>query len=238
MSKRPNSAVSQDDVMPEAPLAADHVTQLRAAVLSRCSADCLSACSSIMGAGVSRNDLFDHYIPAVAHVLGTDWSRDKISFAATTMGVVRLQWLLRALEPAPDPGMDRDVPGILILVPAGEHHTLGAVLLSTQLRRRGFCVSLMLEARPDAIARRMRGTSFQATMISTSPGPHNRDLRALVTASRRVMENDAPVLIGGTIAQEDIDLKDLSGADHVTVDAEEALALCDLRLKDRVAETI
>lgn len=217
--------------MTVAPLLSLHVTELRTAVLSRCTANSLSACFKIRSAGVSREDLTDRYIPAVARELGNEWSEDLIGFAETTVGASRLQWLLRALEPpAPDPAKVADGPGVLVLVPAGEHHTIGAILLSTQLRRHGFCVNLMLEATAEDIVTRMREASLQSTMISTSPGPHLHDLPALVAASRRVMDPDAPVFVGGIAAGAVPNLKLLSGADHVTTDLNEALRWFSVRI--------
>ncbi len=234
MSKKPESA----DTKNVAPLASKHVERLKAAVLSPCSAECRSACSDIRSAGVSLDDLTDRYIPAVARTLGDEWSEDHVTFASTTVGVARLQWLVRLLEPAPaDPRMAADVPGILILVPAGEQHTLGAILLSSQLRRRGFGVSLILEATVASVEPRMRKANLQATMISTSPGPHMSDLRALVDASRRVMKKNAPVLIGGTITKTSLDIKDLSGADHVATDIDDAIRLCALEISGAEVET-
>ncbi len=221
-----------------APLASQHVRKLRAAVLSPCPAEYRSACSEIRSAGVGLNDLTDRYIPAVARTLGKEWSEDHVTFASTTVGAARLQWLMRLLEPtSPYPEIAADLPGILILVPAGEQHTLGAILLSSQLRRRGFYVNLVLDAVADSVEFRMRKANFQATMISTSPGPQMSDLRALVAASRRAMEKDAPVLVGGTITETNLDLTELSGADYVATEVDDALRRCAFDVRRAVAET-
>ena len=211
------------------PIDAQLVVKLRAAVLVESLQECFSVSAEITGAGISRDDLLDRYIPAVARKLGNEWNEDQISFATTTLGAARLQWLLRAFEPAlPDHEIAADAPGILVLVPAGEHHTLGAVLLSSQLRRRGFYVNLMLNARAETLKVQMCCRSFQATMISISCGRDLDELRTLVSASRHAMERNAPVLIGGLITETGLDVVGLSDADHTATDVDDALLVSAL----------
>lgn len=211
------------------PLASHHIKSLWTAILSSCLADCLSACAEITSSGVSLDDLIDLYIPAVARKLGDEWCKDRVTFTSTTVGVARLQWLIRSLERTPPyPEIDLNVSDVLVLVPSGEQHTLGAVLLCSQLRRRGFHVELMLDATPGSLELSKHKANTKAALISASAVSQMRALQALVTSSRHVMAKGASVVIGGTITGTNPDFKELSGADYVTNDVEAAVRLCAL----------
>lgn len=211
------------------PLAPHHIKSLRTAILSPCLADCLSACSEITSAGVSLDDLIDRYIPAVARKLGDEWCEDSVTFASTTVGVARMQWLIRSLERNPPyTKMGLNVSDVLVLVPSGEQHTLGAVLLCSQLRRRGFHVDLMFDATAGSLELSKHKANTKAALISASAVSQMNELRALVTSSRRVMAKGASVVIGGTITSTNPDFKELSGADYVTNNVDDAVRLCAL----------
>lgn len=218
-----------DVLSTESPFDEKYVERLRTAVLSPGMNACVSACSRILRAGISEADIIDRYIPAVARSLGQDWAEDHITFAATTMGAARLQWLAGEVETAMAQVVnDGLAPGVLVVVPRGEHHTLGAIILSSQLRRRGMCVRLLLDAHPGTFGKHTEDPSFEATLVSTSSKIQMPELRSLVTASRLAMRQGSPVLIGGLIADAHLDLPEASGADHVAKGADEALRLCNL----------
>jgi len=210
------------------PIKTRHVARLRKAALSCSKSSCLAICDRIVAQGVSHDEIVDRYIPAVARTLGEDWADDRITFASTSVGAAMLQWLLGALEYADLPSdLPPDGPGVLVLVPAGEHHTLGAVLLAQQLRRRGVWVRLSLQARAENLAVPFRQGQPDATMISASPWTSVHALRALVAAARKATTSGAPVLLGGTIADAALpDLTGRSGADHVATGVDEAVRLC------------
>ena len=184
-----------------------------------------------MSDGVSLADLTDHYIPAVARKIGQDWCDDQITFASGTVGVARLQWLVGSLERKfPQSKIRNDEPGILMVVPAGEQHTLGAIVLSSQLRRRGFRIALGLEATGDFQDLHVANANIKVAMISASSGTQIDDLRALVSATKNALGKDTPVVIGGTITDTSLDIRELAGADHVTSDVDEALEVCGLAI--------
>jgi methylmalonyl-CoA mutase cobalamin-binding subunit len=182
--------------------------------------------------GIPPEEIADHYIPAVARRLGEMWCEDEVSFATVTIGVARLQGLLRDLEDIA--GMARmDEPegaSLLVVVAAGVYHTLGAMVLTGQLRRRGHAVRLLLGPEPEAVAVAVRQARFDAVLISASDGGSAESVRQIVHAVKTATGAAPPVVIGGTIlVSEDLtgaDIRSLTGADHVTSDPTEALHLC------------
>jgi methylmalonyl-CoA mutase cobalamin-binding subunit len=185
-------------------------------------------------AGIRREDIADHYVPAVARRMGDLWCEDRMGFAAVTIGVSRLQGFLRDLGPEwrADKAADPDAPALLVIVSVDVYHTLGATVLAGQLRRRGLSVRLLIGARPDDVAPAMRQSCVDAVLISSSYGESLETLRRLVDAVRAAQTRTMPVVIGGTITDTGravgADIKALTGADHVTSDLQEALDVCGM----------
>jgi MerR family transcriptional regulator, light-induced transcriptional regulator len=213
----------------------DYVAQLHEAVLSADRRACMPVVETMIHAGIDTEMIADVYLPAVARVLGEEWCADQVSFAAVTIGVSRLQSLLRELGPEwrADLDAEYDAPAVLVLVGSDVHHTLGSLILSGQLRRRGFCVRMILDARPEDIGLHMRQAGFDAVMISAARCDSLEMVRRLVGAARRIVATNVPVIVGGTILEADPDVRGITGADHTTSDLREALQLCGLKTTRR-----
>ena len=185
-------------------------------------------------AGIAAREIADVFIPELARKLGAMWCEDDIGFATVTIGVARLQGLLREIGPEwrADEFRNGDAPGLLVVVGSGVFHTLGATVLTGQLRRSGLSVRLLIDATPESLGPVMRKARFDAVLISASDSENLESLRRLVLAVKRATSVPPPVVIGGIIVDQlqaqGVDIAALTGADFVTRDANEALALCGL----------
>ena len=132
-------------------------------------------------AGVSAEDMADHFIPAVARSLGDLWCSDQLGFADVTIGVARLQAMLRDFGDtwSGDHGMNPDASTVLLVVLDGAYHTLGAFVIAGQLRRKGLSVRVFLAANPENIAEACRMTQYDAVFISSNVGENLEKLRKL-----------------------------------------------------------
>lgn len=218
---------------------AHFVAQLQRAVTTGGTTDGVSTLRHMIEAGVRPEDIADHYIPAVARRLGDLWCEDEVGFATVTIGVARLQGLLRDLEDLAG-ARGTEEPGgaaLLIVVASGVYHTLGAMVLTGQLRRQGHAVRLMLGAEPDAVAVAVRQARFDAVLVSSADGAPAEGVRRLVHAVKNATGSPPPVVIGGTVletaAEIGADILTLTGADHATCDPNEALRLCGLTTDTR-----
>lgn len=215
------------------------VSKLQAAVAGGNSADGLTVVRVMIEAGIRAEDIADHYIPAVARRLGDMWCEDEVGFATVTIGVARLQGLLRDLEDIAGTWRSADPAGtsLLVIVAAGVYHTLGAMVLSGQLRREGHAIRLLLGAEPEAVAVAVRQARFDAVLISSAEGAPAEGVRRLVHAVKNATGSPPPVVIGGTVletaAEIGADILTLTGADHATSDPKEALRLCGLTTDTR-----
>ncbi|MEY4982722.1 MAG: hypothetical protein RIR62_988 [Pseudomonadota bacterium] len=176
-------------------------------------------------ARVSPAMLADVYIPEVARRLGEAWEADCVSFAQVTMGAARLQAILREIGTAwsADAGGDTGGPTLLFVLPSGEQHTLGAMVLAGRLRRGGLSVCLRIA--PDArhLAALVSSRRFDAALISLASQDRLAVCQELVTTLKLVSEGKLPVVVGGAVLEFGGDGLKVPGADVVTNDIDHAL---------------
>jgi len=189
----------------------------------------------LVDSGVRTIDLADFYIPEVARILGDRWCSDETSFADVTIGVARLQGALRSLGPqwSHDHVAHFGHASILLVVPKDVHHTLGALVLGGQLRRKGYAIKLMLGGSAKDVAESVSHTTYDAVFISSSRGETLESLRKIVEVVNTSAKHSLPVVVGGSILEVETEnsLTALTGADYATRSPEEALRLCGLQVQ-------
>lgn len=186
---------------------------------------------------ISPSAMADLYVPAAARMLGTQWSCDTMSFAEVTIATARLQAMVRAIctRWGTDFPTTAGRKSVLMVVPQGEDHTLGAVVATGQMRRMGLSVCLRLRPAPGEVAELLRTRNFDAAMISMAQVDRFEGCRKLVGVMRKHGTPGLPVVVGGAIVQSGKDMLALTGADLVSGDAAEALGFCGLTQPAAVA---
>lgn len=214
-----------------------HLAALRHAVTDADPGERRIVVSKLRKSGVSLDELVDLYIPEVARQLGDEWCKDQTSFADVTIGAARLQGLLRELlEDMPLPPIARSASGVAVIVIADEFHTLGALVLTAQLRRLGVSVRLLLDTDPDDVMRVVGGDErYDAVLISASHVESLVHLARFIERIRMQTRRSLPVVVGGPVMGTGKDVKAATGADFATSDVVEALRLCQLRISPHVA---
>ena len=206
--------------------------QLHEAVLDADPECAKQAVRDLIANGIRAVDLADFYIPAVSRELGNQWCIDELNFASVTIGASRLQSMLRALGPnwSGEGTGKKAVASALLVVPQEVYHTLGALVLGGQLRRKGLSVKLVLDGKPRDIADRVANTVYDCVFISSSRGETLESLRRIVEAVKTSGRTPPPVVIGGTILEvETVEtITALTGADFATQIPDEALRFCGL----------
>jgi hypothetical protein len=204
---------------------------------------CAEVARALIADGLSADRICDVHIPATARRMGEEWVSDDLSFSIVTIGTARLQGLLREL----DLGLERRIGhaaaggrgSVLVVVASEADHTLGALLLASQLRRKGLSVRLSLGENPEAMAR----ANFDAVFLSASIDENMPFLIEAAARIRAAMPAPPPLVLGGALitlrnrdtvereAQNGPDYGNgngFAGIDYVTCDLDEAIELCGL----------
>jgi methanogenic corrinoid protein MtbC1 len=174
-----------------------------------------------------------------ARYLGDLWERDLCSFTDVTIGLGRLQRILREQSPAfsrTPTGVD-DGRSILLVPSPGEQHTLGLVMVGEFFRRAGWNVSGGAWTAGVDAAGLVRDEWFDAIGFSLGAEVHLQQLGEIITAVRQASCNPKiTVLVGGPLFGENPGFWEQVGADGMTVDGREAPALADQLIARRAGQ--
>ncbi|MEM9785497.1 MAG: cobalamin B12-binding domain-containing protein [Pseudomonadota bacterium] len=206
--------------------------KLEDAALSAERADCRRVVQDALAANYSAETLVDLYVPAVARRLGDQWCADSLGFANVTIAVSRLQSMLRelGLDWSGDVAGNPNAPTVMLIVPQEVYHTLGAMVLGSQLRRLGVSVRMALGMRLDDLAVRLQRSKFHAVFISSSCSEALETLARIVDVVKTSTVQTPPIVIGGSLLDVETieNVTALTGADYATKIPSEALELCGI----------
>jgi methanogenic corrinoid protein MtbC1 len=215
----PGQDISRDDVQ--------HFAKL---VLAQDDDPALAAIQAHRAKGASIEALYLELLAPTARYLGELWTEDLCSFTDVTIGLGRLQRLLRELSPAFGRTVEHPSDGrrVLLLPSPGEQHTFGLVMVGEFFRRAGWDVSGgAWTAGADAGA--LVGTEwFDAIGFSLGAEIHLRRLAENVRAVKQAACNqNIVVLVGGPLFAEHPEFVAQIGADGMTIDGREAPSLAE-----------
>jgi methanogenic corrinoid protein MtbC1 len=216
-------------------LSENYVTALVAATIHRDAEELRQIFSEMRKDGIPVDLICEAYIPQVARVLGDRWCDDSLGFAEVTIGTARLQGHLRDLHRATSrhgADHDLDAPHVLLCVPDGEFHTLGAVVLAGQMRRRGVCVQLKIGQAEDEILSLVATNSYDLVMFSVSNVENLPILSQTLRKIRGRVGPNLPIVVGGLIADVVKGDADAFGVDIATSDLDEAFDYCGVNFPD------
>lgn len=188
-------------------------------------------------ARIGAPQIVESYVPVVARRLGDGWVSDRLDFGAVTIGAARLQSLVRRLDL--ENHFHQEVPAfgahsILLGVPEGEQHSLGATILAQHLRARGVSVHLDLELSVAGLSRELARQRFTGVFLSISGQRYLEPLGNLV-ACTGYESRSTPVIVGGALLHYRDDIAALTGADLATNDVDQALRFCAMAVADEEA---
>lgn len=220
---RSNVAIQQLKVAPRLEAEVQILTQI---VLLDEAHAAYSFVSSMRARGVDLESIFLDLLAPTARNLGEMWTADRCSFSEVTLGLCRLQQVLRQLstvfddEPEPVPS----VSSVLLTPIPGEQHTFGLLMLEEFYRRGGWDTVLLMPGGEREICDAVSQDWFSAAGISVSCSFSQDALRALISDMRRSSRNaDIAILVGGRAFGADQELALAVGADATAVDGREAI---------------
>jgi methanogenic corrinoid protein MtbC1 len=174
--------------------------------------------------------------PAARH-LGTRWEDDSLDFVDVTMGLWRLQEVVRGLcrrdggwGGAPGPGSRRS---ILCTVVPGDDHSFGSVIVEEIFRRAGWSVSGYRSASRAELLSALVADWYDVVALTVTVETPSATLADLVGALRAASRNpDVGIMVGGRIFADRPALAIAIGADATAGDARGALVKAE-RLVER-----
>lgn len=186
----------------------------------------LSYVDSILASRVTVDSLMVDLVAPTARLLGTYWEEDRCSFVDVTMGLWRLQEVVREIA-ARVPTDRRLAAGghrALFAAAPGDQHTFGTVVIDEVFRHNGWITDLLVGCETPDLLRRASGDWFDLVGLTVSCGAHVAKLPGLIVALRNVSRNPALcVMVGGAVFAADPDLAKQVGADGTASDAKLAL---------------
>jgi MerR family transcriptional regulator, light-induced transcriptional regulator len=176
-------------------------------------------------ARITDTDLVDRYFPEVARYLGCAWVDDATPFTDVSIAVARMQSTLRDVGRSWTSNATSEPASatVILILPEGEQHSFGAMLLAGQMRRQGISVRLEVGTGTAELRRIVRDRDFDCAMISVACEETLGRCKAVVDALRQGSGGRLWIAVGGPLLQRPIDLHALTGADVVTSDPLKAL---------------
>lgn len=180
---------------------------------------------------ISLAMLADVYIPEAARRMGVAWEDDRLSWLDVSIGVSRLQSLLREVSAAwtADQADSLGHGAVLLLVPEGEQHTLGPMVAMGQLRRMGISVCLRMAPSHRELNTLLDQRQFDGLMISVATEARLQSAIVLIKFLRAMRKKLPPIVIGGPIVHEKPQLVACAGADFSCIDIDTAMEAIGLK---------
>ncbi len=179
---------------------------------------------------VAPETLFIQLIAPTARELGEKWNRDECDFVDVTMGLWRLQLLLRTIAvwaPPADGWSLRSNRALFTAMP-GDQHSLGTLMIGECFQRAGWDVETLIEPEQSDILAALGSSSFDVIGLTVTTDFYIAQVPKLLTAMRSVSCNpNVAIMIGGPALGYDPELARQLGADGTAADATAALALAD-----------
>lgn len=175
--------------------------------------------------GTSLENIFLHLLAPAARRLGDWWTTDIVDFGEVTIGLCRLQMLLRQLSPAfQNESEPLESERQILLLPApGDQHTFGLSMVGEFFHRAGWEVESGAGLSRSTLLELVRAHWFDVVGFSLSSETKLEGLASLIHAIRRASSNRAVgVMLGGRLVNERPELVNQLGGDATAIDGRRA----------------
>ena len=203
-------------------------------VLSRDSDSLIAYVGTLLQSGLTMESIYVDLMMPAARRLGDYWDEDSISFADVTIGLGRLQQVVRTLgwKPTQEGGPDHSTQSALFVPATTEQHTFGLFIIEDFFRRAGWRTWIETSGLREDVVDMVSHHWFDLLGLSASCDARTEDVAATITAARKASRNPGLlILVGGRLFVERPDLVSLVGADATAATGGDALLIADSALK-------
>lgn len=193
--------------------------------------------AALRARGVSVEALYVGLLAPAARHLGELWDDDRCHLADVTVGMGRLQQIMRGLSTAFGTEIDPPAGGRrALLMPApGDQHTFGLSMVAEFFARAGWEVVGVMDPQATGFEDRVKDEWFDLVGISAGSTTRLESMLSCIAKVRRLSHNRAvAVMVGGPLFVTHPELVEQLGADGVATDGQHAPALAERLLGRRV----
>lgn len=180
--------------------------------------------------GSSIDSVFVDLLAPSARRLGEYWDDDQGDFVDVTMGLWRIQEILRELTlrfPPPAVAGFGQRSALFSTMP-GEQHSLGTLMIAECFYRAGWDTDILIEPTQSELIGKFANRHYDLIGLTISRDCPRATLANLVNAIRSVSSNPgAQIMMGGRLINEKPELVEQCGADATAKDAPGAVLLAD-----------
>ena len=219
------------------PITEDDVRQFAKLVLSHDEDVAFASIETLRSRDVSVERIFVELLAPTARYLGNLWDEDLCNFTDVTVGLGRLQRVLRELSSALGHGVDHPMNGrrILLMPGPGDQHTFGLVMVAEFFRRAGWDVTGGAWASGADAASIAGAEWFDVVGFSLGAESQLQALADTIAAVRHAACNQAlAILVGGPLFGLHPEFVGRVGADGMTIDGREAPILAETLIEGRI----
>jgi methanogenic corrinoid protein MtbC1 len=225
LAHRAMTAVTQP-IVENTAVWSDAVLRMSALVLRQDATAAAAFVDQLVANGTSLETIYLDVLATTARRLGVLWNEDAADIAEVTMGLWRLNEVMRGLSPgfrALPGGADHGRPVLLVPAP-GETHSFGLAMVSDFFARAGWNVSGGPATTGWDLNDWVRGTWFSVIGFSVGCEASLEALAAGIRMVRRMSRNPAVgVMVGGPIFTQHPELAAQVGADATATDGLQAV---------------
>jgi methanogenic corrinoid protein MtbC1 len=176
--------------------------------------------------GHSVESIYINLLAPVARYLGAEWEEDNCDFVDVTMGLWRIQEVLRDLT-ARIPPKARAFDGkrtALFSTMVGDQHSFGTLMIAECFQRSGWYVDALIDPSQSDLTHKVANTYFELLGLTISNSQSPETLSQLIKGLKSVSKNPGIIImIGGREVNDNPQLVEQCGADASALDATQAL---------------
>ncbi len=201
----------------------------------------LAAVDVFIADGASVETVCLDLLAPSARILGEMWERDECDFIDVTMGLWRLQEVMRDIAArAPGERAFLCAPRSALFSPMpGDNHNFGALMIEEVFARAGWQSEALIKPERRELLDRLARQRFVLVGLTLTRDCPSAALANLIKAIRNVSANpDLVIIIGGRMINENPDLVGEVGADGTGVDALAALDVAESLVNTPALRTV
>lgn len=183
-----------------------------------------------LATGSSVESVYVELLAPAARILGKNWEDDTGDFVDVTMGLWRIQEVLRelALRIPPTSSSGHGQRSALFSTMPGEQHSLGTLMVAECFQRAGWETDVLMEPSQSELTGKFADRDYDLIGLTLSNDCPTGTISGLINAIRAVSKNPKVcVMVGGRFINENPGIADECGADATAVDALSAVNLAD-----------